>query len=196
MVFDKGKAPASTASDDATTVPVSQEVLMAILYRIDALTAQVSDLALAQAGNQNETPATAETEEKEDKVHDAEKSSIDDDDGDTVVVQAHSSVSACAQAHSRACADAGPSASADAADDTPHFLTCPNCQHRFPPPPPRKNWYVITRGRQVGIFTDWNVAASHVVGVKGAVFKRYGTRAEAEAAFNAALASCFVQVIT
>ncbi|KAJ7575067.1 hypothetical protein C8J56DRAFT_1063961 [Mycena floridula] len=162
MVFDKGKAPASTASDDATTVPVSQESLI---------------WHSAQAGNQNETPATAETEEKEDEVHDAEKSSIDDDDGDTVVVQAHSR-SACAKL----------------IPELAQMQVLP--LHRFPPPPPRENWYVITRGRQVGIFTDWNVAASHVVGVKGAVFKRYGTRAEAEAAFNAALASCFIQVIT
>ncbi|KAJ7573269.1 hypothetical protein C8J56DRAFT_1066524 [Mycena floridula] len=195
-MYDKGKAP----STDPSTVPVSQEVLMAILYRIDALTAQVADLALVQSGARADAALSAQAaepqEEKDDNNHvedaetsDAEKSdaekSVDDDDRDTVVVPPHPS--ACWPA------PAGPSTSV--ADLNPHFLTCPNCQHRFPPPPPRENWYVITRGTQVGIFQDWNIVARHVVGVRGAVFKRYGTRAEAEAAFNAALASNSVQVI-
>ncbi|KAJ7573029.1 hypothetical protein C8J56DRAFT_1066956 [Mycena floridula] len=192
MVSDKGKGP----STDASTVPVSQELLMAILYRIDALTAQVSDLALTQSGarvdalSSAQAPETQEEKDEEDShVEDAEKS-VDDDDGDTVVIEPRPS--SC-QAASCEAASGGPSTSVS--DPNPHFLTCPNCQHRFPPPPPRENWYVVTRGTQVGIFQDWNVAARHVVGVKGAVFKRYATQAEAEAAFNAALASGFVQVI-
>ncbi|KAJ7592588.1 hypothetical protein C8J56DRAFT_885737 [Mycena floridula] len=182
-MFDKGKAPIS----DAPPAAVSAQILMALMDRIDTLTAQVADLTIARSAPGNPR-VSVEDEEKDEKLNDAdaaENKSVDEDDEDTVVVAADPAQGSNVS---------GPSSSGTP-EENPHFLTCPSCQHRFPPPPPRENWYVVTRGTQVGIFTDWNVAAHHVVGVKGAVFKRYSTRAEAEAAFNAALANGFVQVI-
>ncbi|KAJ7579776.1 hypothetical protein C8J56DRAFT_1058792 [Mycena floridula] len=181
-MFDKAKAPVS----DTPPAAISTQILMALMDRIDTLTAQVADLTLARSAPGN--PVSTEDEEKDEKSNDAdtaENKSVDEDDDDTVVVATNPAQGSNVS---------GPGSSA-IPEENPHFLTCPSCQHRFPPPPPRENWYVVTRGTQVGIFTDWNVVARHVVGVKGAVFKRYGTRAEAEAAFNAALATGFVQVI-
>ncbi|KAJ7585994.1 hypothetical protein C8J56DRAFT_1038996 [Mycena floridula] len=181
-MFDKGKAPVS----DTPPAAVSAQILMALMDRIDTLTAQVADLTIGRSAPDS-ARVSSEDEGKDEKSNDAdaaENKSVDEDDDDTVVVAANPGQGSDVS---------GPSSSAT--PENPHFLTCPSCQHRFPPPPPRENWYVVTRGTQVGIFTDWNVVARHVVGVKGAVFKRYGTRTEAEAAFNAALANGFVQVI-
>jgi cadmium resistance protein CadD (predicted permease) len=75
-----------------------------------------------------------------------------------------------------------------------------------------KGWYVVTVGKQVGIFADWFVHLSIsnyffslmvfrmtvsplVLSVSGAVHKKFATRAEAEAVFTAALNSNNVRVI-
>ncbi|KAJ7589298.1 hypothetical protein C8J56DRAFT_1048938 [Mycena floridula] len=175
-----------------TPAPVfDNEILMALLDHIDSLTLQVAALTGAPTGNQGVSlDADDRKIEDEEKSDTPKKKSADDDDGDTVVVPSHQGC----QASDMYAASVAASSSSQLLEN-PHFLTCPQCQHRFPPPPPRENWYAVTRGTQVGIFNDWNDAARHVVGVKGAVFKRYGTRTEAEAAFNAALAKGNVQVI-
>ncbi|KAJ7598161.1 hypothetical protein C8J56DRAFT_880828 [Mycena floridula] len=166
---------------------------MVLLDHIDSLTLQVAALSGAPTGDQG---VSAEAEDKkiedEDKsdVEDADKKSSEDDDGDMVVVSSHQG---CQASDMYAVAIAGSSSSQ--APENPHFLTCPQCQHRFPPPPPCENWYAVTHGTQVGIFNDWNDAVRHVVRVKGAVFKRYVTRTEAEAAFNTALTKGNIQVI-
>ncbi|KAJ7594171.1 hypothetical protein C8J56DRAFT_1043943 [Mycena floridula] len=187
-MVDKGKGT-------GTSTPIfDNEILSALLDHIDNLTLQVAALSGALTGDQGVSVEAddrkIEDEEKSD-IDDAEKKSADDDDGDTVVVPSHQGC----QASDMYAASVAASSSSQAPAENPHFLTCPECQHRFPPPPPHENWYAVTRGTQVGVFNDWNDAARHVVGVKGAVFKRYGTRIEAEAAFDAALAKGSVQVI-
>ena len=47
-----------------------------------------------------------------------------------------------------------------------------------------KKYYVVWKGRQVGIFTDWPTAQRSVDKFPGARFKSFPSKAEAEAAFN------------
>jgi len=47
-----------------------------------------------------------------------------------------------------------------------------------------KKFYVVWQGKQTGIFTDWTTCSKQVIGVTGAKYKSFPTRAEAEAAFN------------
>jgi len=47
-------------------------------------------------------------------------------------------------------------------------------------------FYVIWKGRETGIFTDWATCKSHVDGFAGAKYKSFKTGAEAEAAFQGA----------
>ena len=47
-----------------------------------------------------------------------------------------------------------------------------------------KKFYVVWRGRETGIFTDWNTCKKHVDKFPGARFKSFPTRAAAEAAFK------------
>lgn len=44
---------------------------------------------------------------------------------------------------------------------------------------------MVWQGKQIGIFTDWETCRQQVSNVKGAKYKSYATRAEAEAAFAA-----------
>ncbi|RDB15506.1 hypothetical protein Hypma_004163 [Hypsizygus marmoreus] len=50
-------------------------------------------------------------------------------------------------------------------------------------------WYVVTRGRRVGVFPHWHMVAPLVVSFPRACFARCGTRASAEAAFASALSA-------
>ena len=45
-------------------------------------------------------------------------------------------------------------------------------------------FYVVWKGRETGIFTDWNTCKGHVDKFAGAKYKSFKTRAEAEAAYN------------
>ncbi|KAG2137015.1 hypothetical protein DEU56DRAFT_912787 [Suillus clintonianus] len=48
-------------------------------------------------------------------------------------------------------------------------------------------WYVITVGRETGVFQGWHNVHVHVVGVPGACFARYSSLAVAQAAYGQAL---------
>ncbi|KAG2748564.1 hypothetical protein P692DRAFT_20848737, partial [Suillus brevipes Sb2] len=54
-------------------------------------------------------------------------------------------------------------------------------------------WYVITVGRETGVFQGWHNVHAHVVGVPGACFGRYSSRASAEEAFAQAVHDGTVQ---
>ncbi|KAK0443873.1 hypothetical protein EV421DRAFT_515186 [Armillaria borealis] len=56
-------------------------------------------------------------------------------------------------------------------------------------------WYVVTARREVGIFSNWEVVQPLVSGVAHVCHKKYKTRAEAEEAFQAALAQGKVRVL-
>ncbi|GBE89965.1 hypothetical protein SCP_1702910 [Sparassis crispa] len=56
-------------------------------------------------------------------------------------------------------------------------------------------FYCITRGRIVGVYTDWSLVAAYVHGISGAFCKRHGSYAAAINAFNAVLAQNTVQVL-
>ena len=47
-----------------------------------------------------------------------------------------------------------------------------------------KKFYVVWKGRQTGIFTDWATCKQQVDAFAGAKYKSFKTRAEAEAAFS------------
>lgn len=48
----------------------------------------------------------------------------------------------------------------------------------------KTKFYVVWQGHQTGIFTDWETCRQQVLGAKGAKYKSFPTRAEAESAFN------------
>ncbi|KAG2738988.1 hypothetical protein P692DRAFT_20756900, partial [Suillus brevipes Sb2] len=48
-------------------------------------------------------------------------------------------------------------------------------------------WYVITVGRETGVFQGWHNVHAHVVGVPGACFGRYSSRTAADIAYAQAL---------
>lgn len=52
-----------------------------------------------------------------------------------------------------------------------------------------KKFYVVWKGRETGIFTDWNTCKKHVDAFPGAKYKSFKTRTEAESAFSASGAS-------
>ncbi|PBK84916.1 hypothetical protein ARMGADRAFT_1088065 [Armillaria gallica] len=56
-------------------------------------------------------------------------------------------------------------------------------------------WYVVTAGCEVGIFSNWEVVQPLVSGVAHACHKKYKTHAEAEEAFQTALAQGKVRVL-
>ncbi|KAJ7579433.1 hypothetical protein C8J56DRAFT_1059028 [Mycena floridula] len=187
MVDNKEKSPAHSSDSNSA----SAQILSALLERIDQLTAQVADLSIAVAHGHSSgaTGATGTTETKA------------KDDDDTVVVDSQNAPASSGIVASSAddIPLAGPSTGCGGgyltAPENPHFMTCPKCNHRFPPPPPKEPWYVVTVGRQVGVFNDWNIVAPHVVGVRGAIFKRYDTKASADAAFLVALQGGNVHVV-
>jgi ribonuclease HI len=47
-----------------------------------------------------------------------------------------------------------------------------------------KKYYAVIKGRNTGIFTSWNECEAQVKGFKGAIYKSYKTRAEAQAALG------------
>jgi len=49
----------------------------------------------------------------------------------------------------------------------------------------KRKFYVVWQGHETGIFTDWETCRQKVQGVKGAKYKSFATREEAEAAFSA-----------
>ncbi|KIK39712.1 hypothetical protein CY34DRAFT_14195 [Suillus luteus UH-Slu-Lm8-n1] len=44
-------------------------------------------------------------------------------------------------------------------------------------------WYIITVGRETGVFQGWHNVHSHVIGVPGACFGQYSSRASADEAY-------------
>ncbi|KAG1789135.1 uncharacterized protein HD556DRAFT_1447199 [Suillus plorans] len=50
-----------------------------------------------------------------------------------------------------------------------------------------KRWYVITVGRETGVFQGWHNIHTHVIGVPGACFGHYSSRAAADTAYMQAL---------
>ncbi|SJL17556.1 uncharacterized protein ARMOST_21108 [Armillaria ostoyae] len=56
-------------------------------------------------------------------------------------------------------------------------------------------WYVVSKGRSVGVFRGWQTVSNLVTGVGRVCFFRHGTRAAAEAVFNEALAAGTVEIL-
>src|SRR5699024_4959882 len=50
----------------------------------------------------------------------------------------------------------------------------------------KQKYYVVWAGRKTGIFSSWKACQSQVNGFKGARFKSFSSKAEAEAAFKPA----------
>lgn len=48
----------------------------------------------------------------------------------------------------------------------------------------KPTWYVVTVGAHPGIYTSWKEAKQYVDGYSGAIYKKYHSQEEAEAAFN------------
>ena len=46
-------------------------------------------------------------------------------------------------------------------------------------------YYAVSRGRQIGIFDDWNSCKRQVDGFQGARFKKFSTQAECHIFINA-----------
>ncbi|KAI0055826.1 hypothetical protein BV25DRAFT_1842721 [Artomyces pyxidatus] len=61
----------------------------------------------------------------------------------------------------------------------------PQVAAHHPQAPPAQRWYVVFRGTQQGIYTDWATAAANVIGVTGAIHRRYGRLEDAQAALEA-----------
>ena len=49
----------------------------------------------------------------------------------------------------------------------------------------KKKFYVIWKGHKEGIFTSWDVCKKHITDYKGAQYKSFSTKTEAENAFKA-----------
>ncbi|KAJ7573143.1 hypothetical protein C8J56DRAFT_1066827 [Mycena floridula] len=155
MFNNKEKAPAQDQVSSA-----SAHILMALLDRIDQLTAQVTDLHMVVGHSVAASVPADET--KTDSV----------DDDVTVVIDSQGSGSEAKAASGDDKSVMGSSTSCGPIpEENPHFLTCPNCNHRFPPPPPRESW------------------------VSGAVFKRYPTKAAVDSAFLTALQNGSILVV-
>ncbi|KAJ2921040.1 hypothetical protein H1R20_g16053, partial [Candolleomyces eurysporus] len=89
-------------------------------------------------------------------------------------------------------APAGPSTpSQDPLDDLAVCLQCGQPQSNMALAAPiaadHSDWYVVTKGLQVGVFTDWATVQPLVDKVSGATHKKYKTADEAYAVFQAAL---------
>ncbi|KAG1720281.1 uncharacterized protein EDB91DRAFT_1088892 [Suillus paluster] len=54
-------------------------------------------------------------------------------------------------------------------------------------------WYIITVGRETGVFQGWHNVHSHVISVPGACFGWYSSRASADEAYAQALQDGTVQ---
>jgi ribonuclease HI len=51
-------------------------------------------------------------------------------------------------------------------------------------PMPKKQFYVVWKGRKRGVFTTWDETSASVSGFPGAQYKAFGSRAAAQAAFS------------
>ncbi|KAI0057687.1 hypothetical protein BV25DRAFT_1920007 [Artomyces pyxidatus] len=60
-----------------------------------------------------------------------------------------------------------------------------NFAAHHPQAPPAQRWYVVFRGTEQGIFTDWSSAAARVLSVTGTIHRRYGRLEDAQAALAA-----------
>ncbi|KAJ7579342.1 hypothetical protein C8J56DRAFT_897697 [Mycena floridula] len=76
-----------------------------------------------------------------------------------------------------------------------HMISCPSCGHSFPRPPPPVTFYVVTKGKQIGVFDDWSVVSPLVIGVKRAAFHKADTRVQAQTSFMAAVNANTVEVL-
>ncbi|KAF9545571.1 hypothetical protein CPC08DRAFT_730070 [Agrocybe pediades] len=59
-----------------------------------------------------------------------------------------------------------------------------------------ERWYCVFAGREVGVFDNWFYAQSLITGVSHSSYKRYSSKAKAEAAFEAAHMQGLVVVLT
>ncbi len=48
----------------------------------------------------------------------------------------------------------------------------------------KKKFYVIWKGHQIGVFTSWNVCKKHISDFKGAQYKSFASKEDAEKAFK------------
>ncbi|KAF7420942.1 hypothetical protein PC9H_011461 [Pleurotus ostreatus] len=79
--------------------------------------------------------------------------------------------------------------------DTPYTPTPASPRYHLPQPGSPGPYYVITRGRQVGIFTNWTATAPLVIRVPGAVFESVRSLALAREMMEEALDDGIVSVI-
>ncbi|KAK0436070.1 uncharacterized protein EV420DRAFT_1487663 [Desarmillaria tabescens] len=56
-------------------------------------------------------------------------------------------------------------------------------------------WYVVSKGRAMGVYRGWQNVSNLVTGIGTACFFHHGTRATAEATFNEALAAGAVEIL-
>ncbi|OBZ77740.1 hypothetical protein A0H81_02192 [Grifola frondosa] len=61
--------------------------------------------------------------------------------------------------------------------------------------PENGRWYIVTKGRKVGVFYEWSNTGPHVSGVSGAICARYYSRTQAIAAYESALAQGLVHLV-
>ncbi|KAF9489533.1 hypothetical protein BDN71DRAFT_1512053 [Pleurotus eryngii] len=79
--------------------------------------------------------------------------------------------------------------------DTPYTPTPASPRYHLPQPGSPGPYYVITRGRQVGIFTNWTATAPLVIRVPGAIFESVHSLALAQEMMEEALDDGIVGVI-
>ncbi|KAH7902898.1 hypothetical protein BJ138DRAFT_1120968 [Hygrophoropsis aurantiaca] len=87
----------------------------------------------------------------------------------------------------------------DAVDDTASTSSTSSIAPQVPthtvPPAAAARWYVVTVGRDVGVFQGWHNVHPLVIGVPGACFTRYSTQTGAEQAFDEAVNEGAVTVV-
>ncbi|KAF6759466.1 hypothetical protein DFP72DRAFT_1063834 [Ephemerocybe angulata] len=74
-------------------------------------------------------------------------------------------------------------------------FVCASCNAHNLLRPSRETWYVVTVGRQVGVFQGWHTAQPLVSGVSGTCYRKYPSHEEALAAFEEAMAQGNVAII-
>ncbi|KAK0236281.1 hypothetical protein EDD85DRAFT_954143 [Armillaria nabsnona] len=105
-------------------------------------------------------------------------------------------VSSSTTAVSSSLATAGPSSHPPPPAQVHSGFHCSNCG-TFNPAVGQtgESWYVVTAGCEVGVFSNWEQVQLFVSGVPHACHKKYRSHAEADAAFETALAEGKVRVL-
>ncbi|KIK54790.1 hypothetical protein GYMLUDRAFT_249298 [Collybiopsis luxurians FD-317 M1] len=83
------------------------------------------------------------------------------------------------------------SAPTSLATDMNQEPVCARCGYQAP----EESWYVVTVGKAVGIFPDAAFAQSLILGVSGGSWKKYSSHANAQSAYQAAIASKIVCMV-